>query len=137
MTDLLTLLDWNHRNRVAGTNGGEYAGPCPKQDCLADHDGFRVWPTPRIGRPRFWCRQCGWSGDDIQFCRDLYGDSYVEACRRLGEHPGPFPDMHVLPPPVPPKPVEAPSLCWQASAEEFVEASQSALWGNAGARART
>ena len=48
--------------RVASTNGGEWAGPCP---LCGGQDRFRVWPTPREGKPGAWCRQCEISGDAL------------------------------------------------------------------------
>jgi DNA primase len=52
--DLLALLNRDTRlRRVASTNGGEWAGPCP---WCGGTDRFRVWPY--AARPRYWCRQC-------------------------------------------------------------------------------
>lgn len=38
----------------------EMAGPCPK---CGGKDRFRVWPETK----KFWCRQCGWKGDAVDF----------------------------------------------------------------------
>jgi P4 family phage/plasmid primase-like protien len=38
----------------------EWASPCPK---CGGSDRFRVWP----GTGKFWCRQCEWKGDAIDF----------------------------------------------------------------------
>lgn len=46
--------------RVASTNDGEYAGPCP---FCGGKDRFRVWPE----QGRWWCRQCNQSGDVIAY----------------------------------------------------------------------
>ena len=68
--------------RVATTSGGEWAGPCP--ECEGE-DRFRVWPDhPKSDTGRFWCRQCGWKGDGIDYLRDLRGLSFREACEELG-----------------------------------------------------
>lgn len=62
---LLGLLPGEYR-RACSTNGGEYCGPCPK---CGGEDRFRVWPAPPEGNPRFWCRQCDFKGDAIDYVR--------------------------------------------------------------------
>jgi hypothetical protein len=78
--DILAELGWNGRTRVATTNGGEYAGPCPR--CGGD-DRFRVWPAHE-GGARFWCRGCTWSGDVIALVSDLHRLDFHGACDYLG-----------------------------------------------------
>lgn len=56
--------------RVATTNGGEWAGPCPV--CGGD-DRLRAWPSPREGNPRAWCRQCERSGDALDWAAWVAG----------------------------------------------------------------
>src|SRR6266850_3358176 len=96
----MNLLDLISRDttlrKVANTHGGEYVGPCPKR---GGRDRFRVWPHAET--PRFWCRQCGWSGDAIQYLRDHDGLTYQEACTRVGRPLDASPDAkecgpHVL-----------------------------------------
>ena len=58
--------------RAASTGGGEWCGPCP---ACGGVDRFRCWPS----RGRFWCRQCDWRGDSIQFLRDRAGFSFRAA----------------------------------------------------------
>lgn len=80
--DLLGLIQQDTQlKREAGTNGGEWAGPCP---FCGGTDRFRVWPTPIDGKPRYWCRQCGQSGDAIEYVKQRDGVGFVEACGRLG-----------------------------------------------------
>jgi len=68
--------------RVASTNGGEYAGPCPRCE---GHDRFRVWPQHSKGTGgRFWCRRCDWNGDALKLIMDLQNLSFPAACRELG-----------------------------------------------------
>ena len=55
---------------------GEYAGPCP--ECGGD-DRFLIWPSDG-DTGRFWCRQCGFSGDGIEYLREVEGRSFGEAC---------------------------------------------------------
>src|SRR5450432_3998626 len=64
--------------RVAATNGGEYAGPCP---FCGGKDRFRVWPNSE--RPGFWCRGCGKRGDAIQYLRERDGLTFHEAQAQL------------------------------------------------------
>ncbi|NLI32046.1 MAG: hypothetical protein GX422_04575 [Deltaproteobacteria bacterium] len=84
----MTLLDLLAQDgvalkKVAGTHGGEYAGPCPS---CGGTDRFRVWPEQGSGG-RYWCRGCKTSGDDIQYLKDFRGLPYLEACRLLGREP--------------------------------------------------
>lgn len=66
--------------KVAQTNGGEYAGPCP---FCGGEDRFRVWPK----RNSMWCRQCDYSGDLIDYIQERDGVGFVEACEKLGLDP--------------------------------------------------
>jgi hypothetical protein len=94
-TNLLPLIGRDTQlRRVASTNGGEHAGPCP----LCHHGGcrttgtdrFRVWPRherwaclgPNAGRSG-----CDLHGDAIAYLRHRDGLSYLEACARLGLAP--------------------------------------------------
>lgn len=116
--------------KVASTHGGEYAGPCPK---CGGRDRLRVWPHAET--PRFWCRQCGWSGDAIQYLRDHDGLTYQEACARVGRSLDIPPRakavsaLHALRLAVPP------SAAWQDRGRKFSEAAEARLWGPTGARA--
>jgi hypothetical protein len=56
--------------RVASTSGGEFAGPCP---LCGGQDRLRVWPSPPLGTPRAWCRQCQVSGDALAWATRLAG----------------------------------------------------------------
>ena len=73
--------------RVASTNGGEWAGPCP---LCGGEDRLRVWPTPRTGKPGAWCRRCEASGDALSWQVRIGGDdphrrgATAEFLRRLG-----------------------------------------------------
>jgi putative DNA primase/helicase len=58
------------------TKGGEFAGPCP---WCGGEDRFVVWPNHPSGKPEFMCRQCGKSGDAIQYLRDRHDMSFHEA----------------------------------------------------------
>lgn len=73
----------------------EWAGPCP---FCGDggkgnkSDRFKFWTnnergTGRAGR--YWCRQCGKSGDGVQLVREVEGVSYHRALELLGVDAGP------------------------------------------------
>lgn len=132
--------------KVAGTGGGEWAGPCP---WCGGRDRFRV--QPRLGY--WWCRQC--SGDRWQDAIDYVvrrdGVSFVEACQRLGASPselGAGPGRRVRAKRI----AEGlglrrasevqlaedlePTPRWQAAALAFVERCEARLWPLVGARAR-
>ena len=86
MMNILDILDQEYK-KVASTNGGEWAGPCP---WCGGRDRFRIWPEhqgPGQGG-RYLCRQCGRSGVAIQFLRDFQGTSFGDAYRTVtGQNP--------------------------------------------------
>lgn len=104
---------------VASTDGGEWCGSCPK---CGGRDRFHVWPR-KGPSGKFWCRGCGWSGDGIQFFRDMDGLSYPEACRRFGTtpRPGRRPMASQQRAAWTPKPSLLPCATWQATAAAFVD----------------
>src|SRR5262245_56348181 len=116
--------------KVASTNGGEYAGPCP---WCGGRDRFRVWP--HADGPGYWCRQCNRHGDAIQYLQDYDRLSFPEACARIGRpldrRPGSQPKQ---PPKLPPL-ATAPIETWQAQARVFVECCEQLLWTPDGAQA--
>ena len=116
--------------KVASTHNGEFSGPCPK---CGGRDRFRVWPYAEP--PRFWCRQCGWAGDAIQYLRDHDGLTFREACTRVGRPLDESPVPKDAPPPRPPRLAEPPSPAWQARGWGLCEAAQTQLWGPKGTAA--
>jgi len=58
----------------------EYAGPCPK---CGGEDRFIVWPDEGHSGG-FWCRQCGFSGDGIEYLRQIENRPFPEACKIAG-----------------------------------------------------
>ncbi len=128
----MTLLDLVSRHatlrKVAATDGGEWAGPCP---WCGGQDRFRVWPY--AARPRYWCRHCEKKGDAIQYLRDWDGLSYREACERLNI---PLAESsRIQRPPQPPPLATAPNPAWQMKAQAFCEACDYTLWTPTGAKA--
>lgn len=80
--NLLGLVDKDTLlKKVAGTNGGEYHGPCP---FCGGKDRFVVQPLNRLGAGRWMCRKCSprWQ-DSIAYARKRYGYSFKEACEYL------------------------------------------------------
>ena len=138
------LLDQTMK-RKASTSGGEYAGPCPR--CGGD-DRFRVWPDhPESDTGRFWCRQCEWSGDGIDYLRDLRGLSFKDACEELGathklkaSNSGPPRSKDLSRDPKPKdiscKPCKAPSPAWQRRALELAYEANKRLFSAEGQRAK-
>jgi DNA primase len=136
--DLLTVIGADTAlKRVASTNGGEYAGPCP---FCGGEDRFRVWPEQDGGR--WWCRQCERSGDAIAYLVKR-GDITPQEAGQLrhadnGGRPVGRPTSSsrgemVDPGPVrPSRSVSPPSTQWQAQARRFVEYCQEQLFGEAG-----
>jgi len=82
--DLLALCG-SELTRVANTNGGEYAGPCP---FCGGEDRFHLQPYTESGS-RWFCRQC--TGDpQVGYWRDIFdfvmrrdGIGFVDAYRLL------------------------------------------------------
>jgi len=156
-TDLLGLIGADTRlKKVAMTGGGEYAGACP---FCGGRDRFRVQPE----QGRWWCRGCSdgsrWQ-DAIGYVRRREGLGFAEACERLGASPNELgstrplrrwqaPGHTARPRSASSSPiVQAPSTTvvfaedrepsaeWRATGMRFVEASEAALWSDAGERAR-
>lgn len=73
----LLRADGLQLKRVSSTHGSEYAGPC---FFCGGRDRFRHWPE----QDRAWCRQCGWTGDAIQYVRDRRNMTFQEAKDYLG-----------------------------------------------------
>ena len=116
--------------KVASTHGGEYAGSCPW--CGGD-DRFRVWPY--ADRPGYWCRQCGKTGDDIQYLMDHDRLRFREACERVGRLPDERPCHGPQQPSLLPPLATPPGQAWQVRARAFIERCEQSLWTPAGAQA--
>lgn len=131
--------------RTASTNGGEHSGPCP---FCGGTDRFNVWPDHPSGRGRWWCRQCGRSGDAVDYLRKHDRLGFVKACRALGIEPG---DRQVVPTErsthrrrergparasMPNKRAAPPTWDIRA-AEETLKACESMLWNQEGETALT
>jgi DNA primase len=128
MTALLELVHADTAiRRVASTDGGEWAGPCP---ACGGHDRFRVWPDRE--RPGYFCRQCGIKGDAVQYLRDVRGASFAEARGAIagaGNLTAPIGRAGA------PRPQGPPSQAWQAWASAIRHLAQQRLREPVGAMA--
>jgi hypothetical protein len=117
--------------RVVSPPGDEHAGPCP---WCGGKDRFRCWPS-QGDHGKYWCRQCGRSGDAIQYLKDYRRMSYREACEYLGREPGRPPGVGSKPPD---KPAWKPRICadpgelWQGRARRLVNEATHLLWAPTG-----
>ena len=129
--DLLALAGVELR-KVAGTSGGEYAGPCPM---CGGRDRFRVQPNGADG-PRWYCRQCGggkWH-DAIDLVQRLKHTDFADAVAMLT---GSAPELASAPRPASapapmPDPTEAPGALWQERGQTFCQDCRQRLWSDAG-----
>ncbi|HBA84942.1 MAG TPA: alpha helicase [Verrucomicrobia bacterium] len=139
--DILTAVQAKglQMKRVATTNGGEWAGPCP---VCAGNDRFRVWPQKEKGGG-FYCRQCDKAGDLIEFYKWADKMSYPQACEAAGMDAKKYDDRYPKPT-LPksdrqafvPRDYADPSELWREHAEKFVAACHAELMNNAAAMAR-
>lgn len=116
--------------KVAGTNGGEWAGACP---WCAGKDRFRWWPKhPANNTGRWLCRQCQRTGDGIDLVRELKGVGYREACELLriapkGGKPSPLAWQEKKPAAASPACDRLTSPTWQEQALIFLERARQSL----------
>ena len=127
--DLLRLIEPDTElTRIAGTHGGEWAGPCP---FCGGTDRCHVNPA-RPGGGRWYCRQCTpRGGDAIDYVRRRQGYTFGEAVAYLA-------DLPVVARPRGSIPVSVttglpPSPDWQAAARRFAEGAIARLAAPAGA----
>ncbi len=122
--NILSLMeaDGGAFHKVAGTNGGEYAGACP---FCGGSDRFKVWPET----DRYWCRGCDKAGDSIQYLREKRGLPFGDACKYLGRDPGPrTAGPRTAPARWEPKDGTHPPEAWQKRARSFLDLAVSCLW---------
>lgn len=72
-----------HPKWVAGTAGGEYHSGCPE---CGGTDRFYIQPNRQMKycRGYFCCRQCGMSGDTIQFAKHFLNLTFQQAVKEIG-----------------------------------------------------
>lgn len=119
--------------KVAGTNGGEYHGACPK---CGGKDRFVVQPNARPN-PRWFCRQCYPSGGDaIAFLMWYQGLDFKDAANELDLHwleiQNNFRSQSKLDRPTlsyaREKQTGSDNPRWQARAHAFIEYAQNKMW---------
>ena len=78
VTDLYTARGLALKSKGRNSRGAEFAGPCP---LCGGRDRFLVWPEQNDGRGSYSCRQCGISGDVIQWLMDVEGMTFRQAAQ--------------------------------------------------------
>jgi DNA primase len=145
--NLISLIGKDTRlNKVANTNGGEYAGPCP---FCGGRDRFRVQPK-REGGGRWFCRGCGenhWH-DAIEYIRRRDHSDFLTACKTLKLNPGQAKakgNPSISSPPsidgstalaMQSDPLLEVDLDWQVAARSFCQECEDRLWSAEGIKAR-
>ena len=81
VTDLYTARGLALKSKGRNSRGAEFAGPCP---LCGGRDRFLVWPEQNDGRGSYSCRQCGISGDVIQWLMDVEGMTFRQAAQTAG-----------------------------------------------------
>lgn len=81
ITDLYTARGLALKGKGRNSRGAEFAGPCP---LCGGRDRFLVWPEQNDGHGSYSCRQCGISGDVIQWLMDVEGMTFQEAAKAAG-----------------------------------------------------
>jgi hypothetical protein len=133
-SDLLALAERDAElRRVAGTEGGEWAGPCP---FCGGRDRFRVQPHAGSGG-RWLCRHCteGKWQDVIGYVMRRESCDFKSACERLGAIEA-LPSRQRRAAPALPERTGPPSAEWQAAAREVIAVCERNLWAADGERAR-
>jgi DNA primase len=126
--------------KVAGTNGGEYAGPCP---FCGGTDRFHIQPVAG----RWFCRVCsdGRWNDVIGYVRQRDGVDFLQACQTLGagaQQPSPQfrPSSFSASANARKSKIalsHPPSAAWQATGMRLVEECERTLWSPQGRTARS
>ena len=88
VTDLYTARGLALKSKGRNSRGAEFAGPCP---LCGGRDRFLVWPEQNDGRGSYSCRQCGISGDVIQWLMDVEGMTFRQAAQAAGRAWPPLP----------------------------------------------
>ena len=133
-TNMLDLInrDGIHLRRIAGTDGGEYAGPCP---FCGGRDRFHV----QEGSNTWFCRQCTGVAklSVIDYVMKRDGVPFAEAVGRLtgaGTLSASF--KPASPRTATDRPEGPPNETWQNNAREYIRTCEEILWSGQGERAR-
>ena len=141
-----TMVDFYRSRYGEQVKGGEDAaclnGPCPY--CNGGTDRFMIWPrkSENLGKTCaensitgvFWCRQCGKSGDTIEYLMSAEGLDFHAACAELGierrrdeRKERPAPREKAAAPVFEGREVEEPKALWLAHVARMDEAAREAL----------
>lgn len=134
--DLIALIGADTTlHKIANTNGGEFAGPCP---FCGGRDRLHVQPH----KGRWFCRQCSESHwmdaiayvrkrDNKSFeaaCRELSGDIVPQLKRQVTTKKNANDENKLVTCP--------PSTQWQSRAKEIIVECESMLWSDCSTKAR-
>lgn len=143
ITDLYTARGLALKSKGRNSRGAEFAGPCP---LCGGRDRFLVWPEQNDGHGSFSCRQCGISGDVIEWLMRVDGMSFQEAAKAAGRKLERRPARST--PQAPQRHEKAPARLdaqaipeparnaaqWREEAAHFVETRHKAIWAQTEAR---
>lgn len=113
--------------RIASTDGGEFAGPCP---FCGGKDRFHVQPQ----KNRWFCRQCseGW-GDVISYAKKMWPHlTFPEICEKLGGSKKTTPYIKHQKTSIP---ASSPPATWQSTMAKAISEFENDLWKNSGSEA--
>lgn len=113
---------------AAGTGGGVYHSPCP---ACGGTDRFYIQPYKQMSKclGAFRCRQCGVSGDSIQFARQFLNLSFVDAAKEVNAIISEQPFLAHLRKQSYQPVLQGPSSLWITRANEFVNEAHNNLLG--------
>lgn len=110
----------------------EYSSACPSPACGGGTDRFRIWPYKQGAKctGAYWCRQCGASGDTIEFCRQFLGLSWEQAVARTGADVSCMDRASAQRPrsTSPLVQVAQPPTTWMSQAQKLVRAAHEQIW---------
>lgn len=143
ITDLYTARGLALKSKGRNSRGAEFAGPCP---LCGGRDRFLVWPEQNDGQGSFSCRQCGISGDVIEWFMRVDGMTFQEAAKAAGrklegrpvKSAPRAPQKHEKEPArieIGAEPEKAQNAAqWREEAAHFVETRHKAIWAQTEAR---
>ena len=148
------MIDFYRSRYGELVKGGESAtcvnGPCPF--CGGGTDRFVIWTdrVENLGKTCtengicgvFWCRQCGMTGDSIEYLMKVEGLEFRDACAELGIAPQRRDSFRTAPAErkttkktFDGRKLEAPGEIWKAHVERMTENASRAIRGSIRARA--
>jgi DNA primase len=111
--------------------GATYRGRCPFHNGKTETS---LLVDAEAGK--YHCFGCDNHGDAIQWLRERWGLSFLEACDYLGHDPGPRKEVRPTPAALEPKEAKTPSELWQSKARIFLDEAIKTLWTPMGDKTR-